>query len=338
MCLPSKVIDYEVISLPNPHELLVGVQRGPRGGSTRPSWGFNETLVGVQRETRLFCKDLWKILLALLLLLPPAVLRGQEAGADSLRAARPIQRATMYGAGFANVYDTYLSPQEYRGVEFRLTRESLRRTKWAGGRLMRQVFFQGYANYTHNHVDNNNAFSALLNWNYGLHYRLLEAGSFCLLAGGLADAAGGFVWNLRNGNNPASARAALAVDASVAAAWDFRVRRAPFTLRYQLDVPFLGVMFSPHYGQSYYEIFSLGNAGGVVKFTSLHNRPSWRHRLSLDFPAGRLRMRLTYLWDAQQSRLNGIDTHAYAHVFLVGFVKQFSLLPHSGTGARSNEE
>lgn len=250
------------------------------------------------------------------------------AGADSARASRPIQRATQYGLGWANMYDTYLSPQEYRGIEFRLTRESLRQTRWAEGNLMRQVFFQGYANYTHNHVDNNNTLSALVNWNYGLHYRFHVARGLRLLAGGLVDASGGFVWNMRNGNNPASARAAVALDASVAAVWDFRVRRVPFTLRYQLDVPLAGAMFSPHYGQSYYEIFSLGHAGGVVRFTSLHNRPSWRHRLSLDFPAGRLRMRLTYLWDAQQAELNHIRTHAYSHVFLVGFVKQFNLLPH----------
>ena len=251
------------------------------------------------------------------------------APADTVQAAAvcPVERATMYGLGWANQYDTYLSPQEYRGIEFRLSRESLRRTRWADGRLVRQAFFQGYANYTHNHVDNNNALGALLNWNWGLHYDFPVARGLHLLAGGLADLSGGFLWNFRNGNNPANARAAVAVDASVAAVWDFRVRRVPLRLRYQLDVPLLGAMFSPHYGQSYYEIFSLGNAGGVVKFTSLHNRPSWRHRLSLDFPVGRLKMRFTYLWDVQQSKLNHIETHAYGHIFMVGFVKQFSLLP-----------
>ena len=265
----------------------------------------------------------------LLLLLPlvRAAAVPEEETNDSV-PDRPIQRATMYGLGWANMYDTYLSPQEYRGVEFRLSRESLRQTKWGSGRWMRQAFFQGYANYTHNHVDNNNTLSALVNWNYGLHYRLYRTGGLRLLAGGLVDAAGGFVWNLRNGNNPASARASVALDASVAAVWDFRVRRVPLTLRYQLDVPVLGMAFSPHYGQSYYEIFSLGNAGGVVKFTSLHNAPSWRHRLSLDFPAGRLKMRFSYLWDVRQSKLNHLETHAYGHIFMVGFVKQFSLLPN----------
>ncbi len=250
--------------------------------------------------------------------------------ADTVRTpgARPVERATMYGLGWANEYDTYLSPQEYRGIEFRLSRESLRRTPWGGGRWVRQTFFQGYANYTHNHVDNNNALGALVNWNWGLLRDFPVADGLRLQAGGLADLSGGFLWNFRNGNNPANARAAVAVDAAVGAVWDFRLRQVPFRLRYQLDVPLIGAMFSPHYGQSYYEIFSQGHAKGVVRFTSLHNRPSWRHRLSLDFPVGRARMRFTYLWDVQQAEVNHLRTHAYSHVFMVGFVKRFTLIPN----------
>lgn len=230
-------------------------------------------------------------------------------------------RATMYGAGFTNVYDTYLSPQEYKGIEFRISRESMRMTRWMDGNLSLQSFFQGNVGYTHNHVDNNNTFSALANWNYGLHYNFRLAPGFRLLAGGVADLNGGFVWNLRNGNNPASARAYINLDASGMAIWDLRIKNRPITLRYQVNLPVAGVMFSPHYGQSYYEIFSLGNAGGVVRFTSLHNQPSLRQMLTVDFPVRKARMRLAYVWDAQQSRVNGLRTHAYSHVFMIGFVR-----------------
>ena len=235
-------------------------------------------------------------------------------------------RATMYGAGFTNVYDTYLSPQEYKGIEFRISRESMRMTRWMDGNLSLQSFFQGNVGYTHNHVDNNNTFSALANWNYGLHYNFRLAPGFRLLAGGVADLNGGFVWNLRNGNNPASARAYVNLAASGMAIWKLRIRQYPITLRYQLNLPVMGVMFSPNYGQSYYEIFTLGNADGVVRFTSLHNQPSLRQMLTADFPVGRARMRLAYLCDLQQSHVNDIKTHAYSHVFMVGFVKEFYLL------------
>ena len=216
----------------------------------------------------------------------------QELRADSSARTRFITRATMYGVGFTNVFDTYLSPQEYKGVDFRISRESMRMTKW----------------------------------NYGLHYNFPITSNFKLLAGGLIDLNGGFVYNLRNGNNPAQARAYINLDASGMAIWDLRIKNYLISLRYQVNLPFAGIMFSPNYGQSYYEIFTLGNWNGVINFTSLHNQPSLRQMLTVDFPVGRAKMRLAYLWDAQQSKVNDIKTHTYSHVFMVGFVKELFLI------------
>ena len=250
----------------------------------------------------------------------------QELRADSSARTRFITRATMYGVGFTNVFDTYLSPQEYKGVDFRISRESMRMTKWMNGNVSLQSFFQADLGYTHNRVDNNNMFSGLANWNYGLHYNFPITSNFKLLAGGLIDLNGGFVYNLRNGNNPPQARAYINLDASGMAIWDLRIKNYPISLRYQVNLPFAGIMFSPNYGQSYYEIFTLGNWNGVINFTSLHNQPSLRQMLTVDFPVGRTKMRLAYLWDAQQSKVNDIKTHTYSHVFMVGFVKELFLI------------
>ncbi|WP_018667686.1 DUF3316 domain-containing protein [Bacteroides gallinarum] len=265
--------------------------------------------------------------ICLVLLLCGGTMQAQlPAEAEGMEKSRLVTRATMYGVGFTNVFDTYLSPQEYTGIDFRVSRESMRMTKWMDGRLSLQSFFQADLGYTHNKVDNNNTFSALANWNYGLHYNFPITDNFKLLAGGLADLNGGFVYNLRNTNNPASARAYINLDASGMAIWNLRIKNYPLTLRYQVNLPLMGVMFSPHYGQSYYEIFSLGNGSGVVKFTSLHNQPSLRQMLTADFPVGRAKMRFAYVWDAQQSKVNDIKTHTYSHVFMVGFVKELYLL------------
>lgn len=245
------------------------------------------------------------------------------ANTDSLIRPRPITRATLYGVGFTNVFDTYLSPQEYKGVDFRLMRESSRMTQWEN--ISRQVLFQADLGYTHNKVDNNNTFSALANWNYGLHYNFQLTPNLRLLAGGMADLNGGFVYNLRNGNNPAQARAYINLAASGMAVWDVKIKRLPIRLRYQLSVPLLGVMFMPQYGQSYYEIFTLGNWRGVINFTSLHNQPSLHSLLTADVPIGRAKLRFAYLWDAQQAKVNEIKTHTYSHVFMVGVVKELYL-------------
>lgn len=251
---------------------------------------------------------------------------GGDESPDSLQANRYVTRATMYGVGSTNVFDTYLSPQEYRGVDFRITRETMRMTKLLDGNVSVQSFFQANLGYTHNRADNNNTFSGLVNWNYGLHYQFRLTNNFKLLAGALADINAGFVYNLRNTNNPASARAYINLDASTMAIWHLKIKNYPFVLRYQANLPVVGVMFSPEKGQSYYEIFTLGNSSDVIQFTSLHNQPSLRQMFSIDLPIRYSKLRISYIADLQQSHVNNIKTHTYSHVFMVGFVKDMYLI------------
>ena len=73
-----------------------------------------------------------KILLLLLSLFLGLSSQAQE---DSLQANRYVMRATLYGAGFTNILDTYLSPMEYTGPEIRILRESMRMTKLMNGNV-----------------------------------------------------------------------------------------------------------------------------------------------------------------------------------------------------------
>ena len=239
---------------------------------------------------------------------------------------RPIVRSTMYGGGFSNLYDTYLSPVEYTGVQARVLRESSRMTRWFDGNVSRQTIFQGYVGMTENPAGTANELSGMVNWNYALHYNFhLFDGQLRLLAGPMAQLHGGFIYNTRNGNNPAQAKFYANLAASGMAIYHIPWKRVPITLRYQLDAPLLGLMFSPTYGQSYYEIFSLGHTDGIIHFTSLHNQPSLRHWLTTDMKFRSFTLRLGYMADMQQSRVSGLRTHDYSHTFMVGLVKK--LLP-----------
>lgn len=254
-----------------------------------------------------------------LLLALPQLLWGQT---DSLPGDY-LTRTLMYGVGHANVYDTYLSPQEYKGLEFRILRETMQTSKRFDGNVTIQSIFQSNLSYTSNRIDNNNTIAGIFNWNYGLHYNFRLAQNLKLAIGGLGDFNGGIVYNLRNSNNPASARAYINLAASGIISWDFRIKKQSFSLRYQANAPFIGVFFSPHYGQSYYEIFTLGYYSGVFKLTSLHNQPSVRQFISLDIPFTYHKFRFMYICDIQQSKVNHLRTHHYGHAFMVGFVKEF---------------
>lgn len=251
---------------------------------------------------------------------------------DSLESHRYVTRSMSYGVGYTNVYDTYLSPQEYKGIDFRFSRETMRMTRMLDGNVSVQNFFQANLAYTHNRADNNNTFSGLINWNYGLHYQFRITDNFKLLAGGLGDFNGGFVYNLRNSNNPASAKAYINLAASGMLIWRTRIKSLPLIVRYQANVPVAGLLFSPNYGQSYYEIFTLGNWSGVINFTSLHNQPSIRQLFTVDIPISRSRFRFSYLWDVQQSKVNDLRTHTYGYVFMIGMVRDLYRIRNKNSG------
>ncbi|GAA6346678.1 hypothetical protein CE91St6_02540 [Phocaeicola dorei] len=235
-------------------------------------------------------------------------------------------RATLYGVGFTNILDTYLSPMEYTGPEIRILRESMRMTKLMNGNVSVQSLFQANLSLTENKAETSNEMSGMVNWNYALHYQFRLTENLKILAGPMLDLNGGFIYNMRNSNNPAQAKAYVNLAASGMVIYRFHIGNYPLIARYQANLPVMGVMFSPEYGQSYYEIFSLKNGGKNVLFTSLHNQPSLRQLVTLDFPIRSVNMRFGYLCDIQQAKVNNLKSHIWSHAFMIGFVKNFYLL------------
>lgn len=265
-----------------------------------------------------------------LLVLFLAPLRAQDlSGLIRNEAREGVQQTTyMYGLGYANVLDTYLSPQSYAGLDLRIAREGLKVSDHMDGRLLRQSLLMGNYAYTDNRAENNHTMDALVSWSYGYLYRLpLETGALRILAGALGYLSGGFTYNLRNGNNPASLRASASIDASLMAVYDLNLSGRTIPVRYQISMPLLGAMFSPHFGESYYEIFCQDGGSGNIKLTTPFSRPSLRHILSADVPIGKkTHLRCAYIMDLEQSKLNGLRTHHYSHALMIGFVKEFLYL------------
>ena len=245
---------------------------------------------------------------------------------DTLSHEKYLVRSAMVGIGKTNVYDTYLSPLEYKGPELRFMHESMRMTRLMGGRVSAQRIVQVNCSSTDNISKSSTSYSGMFNWTYALHYQYNVNGNLKILFGPMIDLNGGFIYNTRNSNNPAQAKAYGNIDASAMAIYKFRIARYPMVVRYQANLPFMGVMFSPEYGQSYYEIFSLGHGGRNVLFTSFHNAPSLRQMLTLDFPVGKTIMRAGYLCDIQQAKVNNLKSHFYSHNFMIGFVRNFHMI------------
>lgn len=245
---------------------------------------------------------------------------------DSIRHEKYIVRSAMVGVGMANVFDTYLSPLEYKGPELRFMHESMRITRLMDGSVSAQRIVQANISYTDNISKSSNSYSGMFNWTYALHYQYNIDDNLKVLFGPMVDLNAGFIYNTRNSNNPAQAKCYGSIDASAMLIYKFKVVRYPMVVRYQANLPLAGVMFSPEYGQSYYEIFSLKHGGRNVLFTSFHNAPSLRQMLTLDFPVGKTILRAGYLCDIQQAKVNNLKSHLYSHNFMIGFVRNFSII------------
>ena len=263
---------------------------------------------------------LWVLILIVLTCLPTRI-----QAQDSLQATRHVMRSVMIGAGHNNTFETYLSPLEYEGPEVRFAYETMRMTRLMDGNVSAQNLFQLHASYTENISQTNHTYGGLVNWNYALHYQFRPAKGLKILFGPMLDLNAGVVYNRRNSNNPAQAKAYGGLGASGMLIYRFRIKNYPLTVRWQANLPLLGVMFSPEFGESYYEIFSLGNGGRNVVFTSLHNNPSLRQLLTLDFPVGNTVMRVGYVCDLQQAKVNNLKSHTYSHDFMIGVVRNLYL-------------
>ena len=244
----------------------------------------------------------------------------------------------MIGAGATNILDTYLSPEKYRGTDLRFlshTRREQDSTMW-----MSQLQHEGNIAYADNRSGNGGTMAG----GYTFRYTMLRKWETTLWRHPLQIAAGagaalnaGVVYNTRNGNNPANARLSLHIEPTVCI--DYPIGRTshrhgtafrpgdstryPVILHYEASAPLLGVMFSPNYGQSYYEIFTRGNYDHNCVPTTIGSTPSLRQMLTVDFSFAHTTWRVGYLGTIEQTRVNSLKTHTYTHSIMIGIVRRF---------------
>lgn len=249
-----------------------------------------------------------------------------QAQEDKEAPPLSVNEGTSVGAGRYNLMDTYLSPGQkriYTGWGIRAMNERMKMVRLADYRVSRQQIISGELALADNGSETASDLAGFVDYTLGYHYHQPLLPGLKLLAGASAHGMAGFIYNTRNGNNPASAKADIDLNFSGLLIYGMKIKNYPLVFRYQMTIPFAGVFFSPHYGQSYYEIFDLGNSSGVVQFNSFHNKFAMKNYFTVDFPVGNMTVRAGYLHSLYRTDVNSIQSHVISHSFMIGLVKEF---------------
>lgn len=238
----------------------------------------------------------------------------------------PTEHQWLYGVGHAHVLDTYLSPMAYAGVSLGVWHRSERRARWGNGRVTVQGLYGGNFSKLSAQADADSGWDGFMTVGGGWHYNWKPRTGMRLALGGLAELGAGFTYYIKGGNNPAQGRLSVQLATSVLLEQEFRCFSQKMKARWQMDVPLVGAMFTPDFGQSYYEIFTLGHYSHNVKCTSLLNAPMARLQTLLDIPVGRATLTVGYWGDIRQSDVNHLKHHAWKHYFVVGYTRRLQLL------------
>ena len=236
-------------------------------------------------------------------------------------AGAQINVKTTYevGVGTTNVLDTYLSQEKFKGtgLTFLATRE-----RWKPGSewvslTEHEVNFANVKDRTNTVSELTGDYTLLIG-----HYRQWNLGRWDVKAGGMGTMNIGFIYNTSNSNNPAQGRLSLNVMPSGIVGYKFPVWHRQWKVSYEVELPLVGVMFSPNYGQSYYEIFSRGNYDHNIVATTPFSAPNLRHQLMVDCAvSSQLTLRVGYLGHYQQAKVNNLKSHIYNHRIMLGIVR-----------------
>ena len=251
----------------------------------------------------------------------------EDLASEVLNPGQFVRSGSTFNLGLiTSCFDSYLSPNNYMGLEVSALGESWHRSS-KNDRLFLQSLYDTSVGLTEG-GSNSIAFVANEVLSDAWAWRIARLGIVDFYAGPEWQGRFGMVYNTRNSNNPANMKLGLHLGGMAMAEVRYRILHIPVRTSYQWDLPVVGAVFSPQYSQSYYEIFTLKHYAGTIHFVSPFNGFSLRRILTTDLTLRNSIIRLTMESDSYQYRTS-TNNYAYRSFRLgVGFVfNSYSISP-----------
>lgn len=189
------------------------------------------------------------------------------------------------GLNRAGLNDPYLSPLRYSGNGITASWNNKRFFLKSSERIIETSKISVFYNFLLNPAHTAAMYYAGGNANYGVHYRVKIAQNLSFLLGASSDIDLGFRYLARNSNNPFNMDLAANLNLSVAAHLKIPLLKRVFELDAIVRTPFVGAMFVPQQGSSYYEMGTFsGGLRNTVHLSHLGNKNGLHTILALDVP------------------------------------------------------
>lgn len=247
----------------------------------------------------------------------PLSVRGEEMMTDSVAPLRPVFAAYTAEFGSSHLADTYLTPLKYDGWHAGFDYVRYQAMRFAPRDWSMRLHFNLGLDKTDNPARNATMWSIMLTADWGMMRKFRPVSGLTLAVGGSTGVEVGCLYNARNGNNPASAKAAWTVNLTGYAAYRLNLGKLPVTLMYHPTLPVTGVFFSPDYGELYYEIY-LGDTSGLTHCAWWGNYFELDNLLTADLHFGNTNLRVGYHGKIFSSKVNHITTNMFTHSVVLG--------------------
>ena len=229
------------------------------------------------------------------------------------------ERLSMFtvDAGYASIHDSYLTPITYDGMDLAMQYEAMRSIR--NDQWLWQLQVGADYNLVENDAQNNELHKLMgdITFDMQRQWRQLIAHRVDVSVGPMTQLRAGIIYNNANSNNPVSVRAHWNLGVTAMASMDTQLWRLPVTLRYQAQLPALGVFFAPEYDESYYEIY-LGNHKNLAHLGWWGNRLDMTHYLGADLHLGKTTLRIGYRTRLEHWSVNHLKVHDVTHSFVLG--------------------